>query len=513
MRLDGDAGLGGGAGLADGPGARGGRGVGCCGVFDVVLVATLTAALILSVLGAVGSPANSSPFCVETAAVLLLFHHLWSAGILVGNLLKPVAATTGSRLCLRLATHVVSLSVAVFLLITLGLGMSPANVGAGPGAPDTQTCLSAGGSQDDRIVGAFSTAWQFCNIACSVLRQLSIVGVAVARHSQRQLQAADNEHPQQDALDHDIENLEVQTVRVSEADIAEAEMDAVGLAVGGVRANRYGAAGGGGGGNRRGDDAGTVIDVQFWRAMLMSLGDPNPSFADAIAAATAAAAAHVSSSHANPATLAAPPLPPRALRRPPPYRGAQPDVSPWQKAGLSHAELDTIPTHILTPKSTDNDKDDATAATKCTRGVASASLSESNQSICSDSKSAAAASAPTGATAGAVFAQPTAGSVAGRKWEEEPCAICLEPLRLTEKGKAVVLRRLPCQHTYHGSCIVPWLMRRNECPLDRSLVIKRRPPPRKPENADSDAWHGVVVGIGGGSTAMAFGGSDGRARS
>ncbi|KAL5995616.1 hypothetical protein ACLOJK_025680 [Asimina triloba] len=42
------------------------------------------------------------------------------------------------------------------------------------------------------------------------------------------------------------------------------------------------------------------------------------------------------------------------------------------------------------------------------------------------------------------------------------CAICKETMRAGEEGK-----KLPCEHVYHGACIVPWLESRNSCPVCR----------------------------------------------
>ncbi|GJN03719.1 hypothetical protein PR202_ga21195 [Eleusine coracana subsp. coracana] len=45
------------------------------------------------------------------------------------------------------------------------------------------------------------------------------------------------------------------------------------------------------------------------------------------------------------------------------------------------------------------------------------------------------------------------------------CAICLQDL--PPASQALML---PCSHLYHSSCIVPWLQRRNSCPLCRSRL-------------------------------------------
>ncbi|KAG9442651.1 hypothetical protein H6P81_018505 [Aristolochia fimbriata] len=46
--------------------------------------------------------------------------------------------------------------------------------------------------------------------------------------------------------------------------------------------------------------------------------------------------------------------------------------------------------------------------------------------------------------------------------ENHVCAICKEGMAAGEKGK-----KLPCEHVYHGDCIVPWLDARNSCPVCR----------------------------------------------
>jgi len=42
------------------------------------------------------------------------------------------------------------------------------------------------------------------------------------------------------------------------------------------------------------------------------------------------------------------------------------------------------------------------------------------------------------------------------------CAICKDPLSVGELAK-----QLPCLHSYHSDCILPWLNSRNSCPLCR----------------------------------------------
>ena len=45
------------------------------------------------------------------------------------------------------------------------------------------------------------------------------------------------------------------------------------------------------------------------------------------------------------------------------------------------------------------------------------------------------------------------------------CSVCLEPMRL---GDAALT--LACRHTFHGRCILPWLVRSACCPLCKVAV-------------------------------------------
>ncbi|CAH8308892.1 unnamed protein product [Eruca vesicaria subsp. sativa] len=47
--------------------------------------------------------------------------------------------------------------------------------------------------------------------------------------------------------------------------------------------------------------------------------------------------------------------------------------------------------------------------------------------------------------------------------EDDDCAVCKDEMSIG--SEAVVL--LPCNHKYHGECIVPWLRTRNTCPVCR----------------------------------------------
>ncbi|ERN01540.1 hypothetical protein AMTRI_Chr03g148480 [Amborella trichopoda] len=49
--------------------------------------------------------------------------------------------------------------------------------------------------------------------------------------------------------------------------------------------------------------------------------------------------------------------------------------------------------------------------------------------------------------------------------EKEVCGVCLDEL---ESGEG--LTRLPCSHSYHSHCLLPWLSRSSHCPYCRAHV-------------------------------------------
>eukprot|EP00941_MAST-03F_sp_MAST-3F-sp1_P001970 g1970.t1 len=60
----------------------------------------------------------------------------------------------------------------------------------------------------------------------------------------------------------------------------------------------------------------------------------------------------------------------------------------------------------------------------------------------------------------------------------EDCAVCKENLNIGEEAI-----RLPCQHCYHPSCIIPWLEKHNSCPVCRTELPT--------DDAQYNASHGI----------------------
>lgn len=48
--------------------------------------------------------------------------------------------------------------------------------------------------------------------------------------------------------------------------------------------------------------------------------------------------------------------------------------------------------------------------------------------------------------------------------DDEKCAICLLPNENLEGQKYL---KLPCNHEFHDTCILPWLEKTNSCPMCR----------------------------------------------
>ncbi|CAL1168472.1 unnamed protein product [Cladocopium goreaui] len=60
--------------------------------------------------------------------------------------------------------------------------------------------------------------------------------------------------------------------------------------------------------------------------------------------------------------------------------------------------------------------------------------------------------------------------------ESEPCAVCRDVMRCGD-----LVRRLPCLHVFHASCIARWLCVRATCPLDNSKVLQQLRPTERME--------------------------------
>ena len=48
----------------------------------------------------------------------------------------------------------------------------------------------------------------------------------------------------------------------------------------------------------------------------------------------------------------------------------------------------------------------------------------------------------------------------------QECAICKETMHQSESK----VKKLPCAHTFHGDCILPWLQQNNTCPYCRHAL-------------------------------------------
>ena len=62
----------------------------------------------------------------------------------------------------------------------------------------------------------------------------------------------------------------------------------------------------------------------------------------------------------------------------------------------------------------------------------------------------------------------TEAMIAGLKWvksNETECSICLH-------AQEAHLREMPCGHTYHSDCLVPWLQQQRTCPQCRCKLVE-----------------------------------------
>ena len=50
--------------------------------------------------------------------------------------------------------------------------------------------------------------------------------------------------------------------------------------------------------------------------------------------------------------------------------------------------------------------------------------------------------------------------------DEKECSICLDELKF-----GTLVKRLPCDHIFHDSCIVPWLKINSTCPFCRQSAV------------------------------------------
>ncbi|KAK8376406.1 hypothetical protein O3P69_009802 [Scylla paramamosain] len=73
------------------------------------------------------------------------------------------------------------------------------------------------------------------------------------------------------------------------------------------------------------------------------------------------------------------------------------------------------------------------------------------------------------------------------------CAICLKEWLQEEEG-----RQLPCSHTFHSTCILPWLANTNSCPMCRHELptddedyeeMRRQKKRAKDREADLEVLH------------------------
>ena len=48
---------------------------------------------------------------------------------------------------------------------------------------------------------------------------------------------------------------------------------------------------------------------------------------------------------------------------------------------------------------------------------------------------------------------------------QDPCSICLGELGTKN------IQQLPCQHLFHNTCLLPWLIQQPSCPMCRANII------------------------------------------
>lgn len=63
--------------------------------------------------------------------------------------------------------------------------------------------------------------------------------------------------------------------------------------------------------------------------------------------------------------------------------------------------------------------------------------------------------------------------------DSEPCAVCRDVMRCGD-----LVRRLPCLHVFHASCIARWLCVKATCPLDNSKVLQQLRPRERIERIE-----------------------------
>ena len=67
---------------------------------------------------------------------------------------------------------------------------------------------------------------------------------------------------------------------------------------------------------------------------------------------------------------------------------------------------------------------------------------------------------------------------------ELSCSVCLEAF---EAGETLAWsRKLKCQHAYHHDCLIPWLMKNDDCPMCRTTLIEDSDYEMKDEEEDEN---------------------------